>query len=118
MPKIKARYRVTGPRKENVTYNKCHIDKTGSLQQEEVTEQMDCYMVSFPMGHSIRVTSFELLKQLGFHVKPRMVDMETGDVIDAGGDPYDFSDATTNAEEIVLDEDDLTPGSAKRAKAA
>jgi hypothetical protein len=64
-------------------------------------------MVYFPQGHSIRVTSFDALKELGFHLKPRMVDMETGDVIDIGGDPYDFAnnpqgdDMTLN----ILEED-------------
>jgi len=62
-----------------------------SLQQETVTEERDCYMIYFPQGHSIRVTSFEQLKSMGYHLKPRMVDMETGDVIDIGGDPYDFA---------------------------
>jgi len=66
-------------------------DDTKSLQQETVTEKRDCYMVYFPQGHSIRVTSFEELKRMGYHLKPRMVDMETGDVIDIGGDPYDFA---------------------------
>lgn len=46
-------------------------------------------MVYFPQGHSIRVERDELVR-LKYHLKPRLVDMETGDVIDRGGDPYDF----------------------------
>jgi len=108
MPKIRARYAVRGPRKEPVTYNKCWMDKeTNSLQQEVVTEDRDCYMVYFPQGHSIRVTSFEELKRMGYHLKPRMVDMETGDLIDAGGDPYDFANNPQgDATDIAIIEDD------------
>jgi len=92
MARIRARYAVKGPRKEMVTYQKCWMDpEEKSLQQETVTEERDCYMIYFPQGHSIRVTSFEQLKSMGYHLKPRMVDMETGDVIDIGGDPYDFA---------------------------
>ena len=92
MPQIRARYAVKGPRKEKVTFNHCWMDdETKSLQQEVRTEERECYMVYFPQGHSIRVTSFEELKRMGFDKKPRMVDMETGDLIDAGGDPYDFA---------------------------
>ena len=107
MARIRARYAVKGPRKEDVTFQKCTIDpETKSLQQEEVTEKRDCYMVYFPQGHSIRVTSFEKLKEMGFHLKPRMVDMETGDVIDIGGDPYDFANNPQGDNEVVLMEDE------------
>lgn len=94
MAKIRARYAVKGPRKEDVTYTKARIDENGALQMEPVTEKMDCYMVFFPQGHSIRVTSYERLVEMGYHLKPRMVDMETGDIIDVGGDPYDFENMT------------------------
>lgn len=105
MPKIRARYSVKGPKKELVTYTKCSIDpETKSLIQEEITEEMETYMVYFPHGHSIRCTSYEKLKELGYHLKPRMVDMETGDLIDAGGDPYDFS--TPDDEIAVMEEDE------------
>src|SRR5205085_7233604 len=88
---LKARYQVKGPRTEPVTYTHCYIDENGALQQEQRTEDRECYMVYFPHGHSIRVTSFERLKELGYHIKPRIVDMETGDVVELGGDPYDFA---------------------------
>jgi len=108
MARIRARYAVKGPRKEPVTYNKCWMDdETKSLQQEVVTEDRDCYMVYFPQGHSIRVTSFAALKEMGYHLKPRMVDMETGDVIDVGGDPYDFANNPQGDLDVnVLVEDD------------
>jgi len=82
-------------------------EDTKSLQQEVRTEERDCYMVYFPQGHSIRVTSFEALKEMGYHLKPRMVDMETGDVIDIGGDPYDFANNPQGETDInVLVEDE------------
>lgn len=104
--KIKAAYHTTGPFKEPVTYTKCWMDKTEkSLQQEVVTEEMDVYHVRFPMGHSIRITDFKELKRLGYHIKPRMVDLNTGDVVDAGGDPYDFgSDPFRDADVVVMDD--------------
>lgn len=113
--KIKARYRVTGPRTEMVSYQKCSIDDTGSLQQETVTEEMETFMVSFPQGHSIRVLGMKALKELGYHLKPRMVDMESGDVIDVGGDPYDFSDASPLS--IELGDDIENMGSSKKRAA-
>lgn len=99
---LKAAYKVRGPFTEPVTYNKCWMDKeTKSLQQEEVTEDKEVYYVHFPMGHSIRV-GFVELKRLGYHIKPRVVDMETGDVVDAGGDPYEFGNDPLRDESIAL----------------
>ena len=109
--KIKARYRVTGPKREVVSQNMCIIDDTGSMIQKIVSTEMDTYMVFFPQGHSIRVLGFDALKALGFHLKPRMVDMNTGDVVDVGGDPYDFSDATS----VSLEDEDLKPAKSKAA---
>lgn len=87
---VKAKYRVVGPKRVTVMVNKASMDKeTLSLQQEPVEETKDMYMVYFPQGHSIRVERDELVR-LKYHLKPRLVDMETGDVIDRGGDPYDF----------------------------
>jgi hypothetical protein len=111
--KVKARYRTTGPHREMVTYQKCWLDDLKSLQQETVTEEMETYMVYFPQGHSIRLLGRKALEASGFHLKPRMVDMETGDVVDVGGDPYDFSDAS-----IVIRDDDIEQlGSAKKRAA-
>lgn len=104
MAKIRARYAVKGPKKEMVTYTAASMNKdTNSLELETKTEERDCYMVMFPQGHSIRVTSFDELKRMGYHLKPRMIDMETGDVIDAGGDAYDFAN---NVQDIVVVEDE------------
>jgi hypothetical protein len=92
-----------------VSFTSCTIDKeTKSLQQETKEEERDCYYVFFPQGHSIRVTSYDELKRMGFHLKPRIVDMLTGDVVDAGGDPYDFGNDEFRDAEIVLQEDDDT----------
>jgi hypothetical protein len=30
------------------------------------------------------------LKELGFDKRPRLIDAETGDVVDVGGEDYDF----------------------------
>lgn len=103
--KIRARYAVKGPVKEKVTYTKCAIDKDKHLQMESVTEEMECYYVFFPQGHSIRVTSFAALKEMGYHLKPRMVDMETGDVVDVGGDLYDFANMEDNV--IPMEDEDI-----------
>ena len=113
MAKIRARYAVKGPKKEMVTFTKCTMDEaTKSLQQKEVTEERNTYMVLFPQGHSIRVTSFEALKEMGYHLKPRMVDMETGDVIDVGGDPYDFAQNLDDI--VVMDDDEVDSGKPAR----
>lgn len=118
MPKLRARYMVKKLGKQPVTFTKCSMNKeTKSLEQEVVTEQRDCFMVMFPQGHSIRVTSFEQLQQLGYDKKPRIVDMETGDVIDVGGDAYDFEAMPTDNVVLADDEDDV-PVRSKAAKAA
>ena len=112
--RIKARYKTTGPHKEMVTYQKCWMDEElKSLQQETVTEELETYMVYFPQGHSIRILGRKALEASGFHLKPRMVDMETGDVVDVGGDPYDFAEA-----DIMIRDDDIEQlGSAKKRAA-
>ncbi len=111
MAKIRARYAVKGPKKEPVTYNKCSMNpETKSMEIKSVTEEMDCYWVYFPMGHSIRVTSFEKLKEMGYHLKPRMVDMDTGEIIDIGGSPYDFADNIQDSDNIIVMEDDGDDG--------
>lgn len=107
MAKIRARYAVKGPKKEMVTFTRAFMDpETKSLQQEEVTEERETFTVMFPQGHSIRVTSRERLAELGYDKKPRMVDMETGDVIDIGGDPYDFTTDDISEDVVLVDEED------------
>jgi len=91
--KVIARYYVTGPHKETVTHTKHSIEDENGVARivaKEVTEELECYHVTFPKGHSIRLTSLEKLKELGFDKKPRMIDGETGDVVDLGGDPFEF----------------------------
>jgi hypothetical protein len=114
--RLKARYMVKGPIREAVTFNKCHMDeKTKSLIQKEVTEEKECFYVLFPNGHSIRLTSREKLKELGFDKKPRIVDMDTGDVVEVGGDPYDFGDNPLRDLDVALT-DDLGDGKKKPSK--
>lgn len=116
MPKLRARYMVKKLGIQPVEFTKCSIDpETKSLIQEQVTEDRECFMVLFPQGHSIRVTSREHLKELGYDKKPRIVDMETGDVIEIGGDMYDFD----NMEEFnVVVADEPKPARSKAAKEA
>lgn len=116
-PKIRARYAVKALGKQDVTYNKCWMDpEEKSLQMERVTEKFDCYMVYFPQGHSIRVVGFEKLKELGYDKKPRMVDMNTGDIVDVGGDPYDFANNPHDLDDVVLDDDEDDLPMKKKAK--
>lgn len=115
---LKARYMTKGPRVELVTYMKCWMDEeTKSLQMEEVTEEKKCWMVFFPNGHSIRVTDFDELKRMGYHLKPRIIDMETGDVVDVGGDPYDFG-VDDDDTPIALEDDNEVPKSRRRSTEA
>jgi hypothetical protein len=92
--KVVARYQVVGPVEEEVEINKCSIVKddagAGRVHMQQMTMTLQCFYVHFPKGHSIRVTSLQRLKELGFDKKPRLIDAETGDVIDTGGDPFDF----------------------------
>lgn len=117
---IKARYHTKYLGKKSVTYNKCEMVKgegaeTPSLEINQVTEDKDCWLVSFPQGHSIRVTDRKELERMGYHLRPRMVDMETGDVVNVGGDPYDFAQ---NDDEVIVLDDDLEPARNRRGKAA
>jgi RNase P/RNase MRP subunit p29 len=115
-PIIKARYRTVGPKTEMVTYTKASIDpETKSMDQKQVTEEMETFMVYFPQGHSIRILGRKRLEEMGYHLKPKMVDMKTGEVVDYGGDPYDF--ANPSDEEFVLSDDDDLPVAKSRAKA-
>src|SRR5690348_6837602 len=116
---IKAKYHTKYLGKRPVTYKKCSMVKgegaeTPNLEMETVTEDKDCWLISFPQGHSIRVTDKKELERMGYHLRPRMVDMETGDVVNVGGDPYDF--AQNEDEVIVMDDEELEPR--KRTKAA
>lgn len=114
MPTLRARYKTKALGKQPVTYNKCSINpETKSLEIEEVTEDRECFLVMFPQGHSIRVTSREQLRELGYDKKPRIVDMETGDVVDRGGDEYDFAH---DMDDIIVMGDDEVKLPKKTAK--
>lgn len=112
--KVKAPYQTIGPKREMVTYTKAsyrHVDpkdKTSErkLFQEQVTEEMDTWLVRFAMGHSTRFCGErgkQELIRMGYDKKPRLIDLETGDVVDIGGDPYDLSSAAPD-ETVVIDD--------------
>ena len=106
---LKARYNTIGPRKEMVTFNKCSYDLGGrGLIQEELTEEMQVWYVRFPQGHTTRFVGKQGLidlKRLGYDKKPRLIDMDTGDVVDTGGDPYDFDTPVEDDNSIVVLDD-------------
>jgi hypothetical protein len=111
-PKIRARYMTKALGMKNVTYTKCSIDpETKSLIQEEVTEPFECFMVYFPQGHSIRIVGRDKLVESGYDKKPRMVDMNTGDIVDIGGDEYDFDDQDNI--DVVLIDDSTKPSKSR-----
>jgi hypothetical protein len=117
---IKARYHTTYLGKQPVTYNKCRMVKeegaeVPTMQHETVTEEKECWLVRFPQGHSIRITDRKDLERQGYHLRPRMVDMETGDVVNLGGDPYDFG--SPDDSNIIL-EDDAEMPSRRKVKTA
>lgn len=109
---VKARYRTKPLGKITVVENRASIDpETKSLQQETVRVEKEMFMVYFPKGHSIRIEKSELVR-MGYHKRPKLVDMETGETVDLGGDPYDFmnmeaDEQETDFEVVLKDEDDL-----------
>lgn len=119
-PKVRARYKVVGPQLVKRVKPISYMDKSGSLQYEDKEVEEKLWMVYFPQGHSIRVNEKELRRQR-FHLKPRLVDMNTGDVLDLGGDEYDLSQDIEDRDiELVEDEEILNgpknPASQKVAK--
>lgn len=105
---VKARYRTVGPKLVMRETNQCSIDaETKSLQQEKVMVEAEMYMVYFPQGHSTRMTLDEL-KFHGYDKKPQLIDLETGEVVEFGGDPYDFAkdpdQQERDAEHITLED--------------
>jgi hypothetical protein len=85
-------------------------------KDEEVTEKM--WMVYFPQGHSIRVNERNLrLHKL--HLKPRLVDMNTGDILDIGGEEYNLAEDIPDRDMELVEDDELlgnNPASQKVAK--
>lgn len=113
--KVKAPYQTIGPRKESVTFQKCSYqpvdpkDPKGArkLVVENVSEVMDTYLVRFAMGHSTRFcgpAGLAEMQRMGYDKKPRLIDLETGDVVDIGGDPYDLTDATEDDAVVLTNE--------------
>jgi hypothetical protein len=89
-----------------VKYNKCSHDKEIGLIVEPIEEEKLCWRVYFPQGHSIRITEKKELERLGYHIKPRIIDMVTGDVLDTGGDLYDFNNPQDDDSIVLLPDDD------------
>ena len=92
--RIKAKYRTMKPQKVKVLVMKAKMEKqegTDSYSMELIPEvvEKEMFTVFFPQGHSIRVERPELIR-MGLHRRPRLVDMEAGETVDFGGDPYDF----------------------------
>lgn len=106
MPKIRARYMVKplGLTKRKVTKAKIDKETKSMITVEEIVEE-NMFMVLFPQGHSVRMNLRELKAQ-GLDKRPRMVDMETGDVIDTGGDPFDFENMP-NEPDVIAEDDDF-----------
>lgn len=117
-PKVRARYKVVGPKMVTRLKTVYYMDDNKSLQskEEEVTEKL--WMVYFPQGHSIQVDETNLrLNKL--HLKPRLVDMNTGDVLETGGDPYDLAEDIPDRDLELVEDDELlgnNPASQKVAK--
>ena len=117
-PKVRARYKVVGPKVVKRMKNFSFMDKSGSLQQELREVEEKTWMVYFPMGHSIRVNERELRRH-NFHLKPRLVDMNTGDILDLGGDEYDLEQNIEDRDIELVPDDELlgnNPASQKDAK--
>lgn len=110
--KLKAKYRTVGPRKELVSYKRAEITGAG-MELVDKQEEMDCYYVFFPHGHSVRFAGdrgIAELKRMGYHRRPKLVDVETGDVVDIGGQEYDFKlpeNDQPDAGSIILEDDGL-----------
>lgn len=103
-PKIKARYQVVGPKLVKRHIKKCRINpETKSMEHTDEVIEEKMWMIYFPQGHSVRMNEKEL-RYHNLHLRPRLVDMNTGDVIDAGGDPYDL-DNISNPADVQLEHD-------------
>lgn len=111
--KIKAPYQLVSLGKVSVTSIKASYkvakDGTRSLIQEPVTEELPAWLLKCAMGHQTRFVGergWSEIVRMGYDKRPRLIDMETGDVVDIGGDPYDLDgpDMTPTKELILSDE--------------
>lgn len=125
---VKAKYRVKPLGKVTVYINQARmVNEKGSEVPSKVDKQVaveqEMFMVYFPAGHSIRINKEELVR-MGYHLRPRLIDMETGDVVEIGGDPYSFmgmdadgDDVDPSVEIILQDDDDDDDQEQEQAKA-
>lgn len=95
--KIKAPYQLKALGKIPVTSLKASYvkqkDGTSKLLQEPVTEEQPAWLLQCAMGHQTRFVGergWAEIVRMGYDKKPRLIDLETGDVVDIGGDPYDL----------------------------
>lgn len=88
--KVLAQYFVDGPKMVKRT-KQVHKHVDGRIQSSDVEVEEEVFDVVFPKGHITRMDRQELTR-LGFDKRPRLIDAETGDVIERGGDPFDFVD--------------------------
>lgn len=117
MPKIRARYKVVGPKLITRMKRIHFMDESGSLQSKEEEVSEKTWMVYFPQGHSIRVDEANLrLNKL--HLKPRLVDMDSGDVLDIGGDEYDLDKDIPDRELELVEDTELLEGNSASQKGA
>ncbi len=119
--RVKARFAVRGPLVEMVSQNRAKMDELGSLQQEIVKEEMKVWYVAVPSGSANGVPTItrfcgeaglKEMERMGYTKKPRMIDLDTGDVLDIGGEDYDFS-AIIDEQVEVVDDEDTNPKSRK-----
>lgn len=120
---IKARFRVRGPLMEMVEQNRASIDENGSLQQELVKEEMKVWYVYVPSGSANGVPTsvrfcgdagFKEMQRMGYTKRPRLIDMETGDVLDIGGNEFDFSSIVDESNISVVDDEETNPSSSRK----
>ena len=119
--KIRARYKVVGPKTVTRQVTKASIDpvtKAMTTQVVDVTEPM--WTVFFPQGHSTRMNEKEL-RYHNLHIAPRLQDLATGDILDVGGQEYDLDVAIKDFDAVdensnFLDQELETDNSASKSK--
>jgi len=108
--KIKAPYQLVKLGKVSVTSVKASYkinkDGTKTFIQEPVTEEQEAWLLKCAMGHQTRFVGergWSEIVRMGYDKKPRLIDLETGDVVDIGGDPYDLDNADmAPTKELIL----------------
>jgi len=94
MAKIKPRWayeKLKGTREKKVVQYVTRKDETTDRVYRERVEKVVKvplgYMVYFPQGHSLHVETDEELRRLGLDGPIGLVDMETGEMVDAPSNP-------------------------------